>query len=152
VTLSIERFATGDQGTQSNIRLDGVTWAGLELPWRDNRPDYSCIPSGAYKAALLFSPRFGRPLYHLLAVPGRSQILIHVGNWAGDVTKGYHSDVEGCILVGHAHGHLSVAGITGQIAVLSSSTAVSEFMAVARGEPLDVVVAWAEGVNPEAAT
>lgn len=151
MTLAIERFATGDEGTRSNVRFNGATWAGLELPWRDNHADFSCIPAGTYKAALLFSPRFGRPLYHLLAVPERTEILIHPGNWAGDVTKGLKTDVHGCILLGHSFGTLAVAGLHGQLALIASGMAVSEFMAVARGEPLDVVVTWS-CASPEVAT
>jgi hypothetical protein len=153
VTLTILRTATGDEGTQSKVTLDGGgAWLGLELPWRDNHVGLSCIPAGEYKAALLYSPDFARPLYHVLAVPGRTSILIHPGNWAGDVMKGLKSDVKGCILLGHSFGTLAVSGPTGQLALIASGMAVSEFMAVARGEPLDVVVTWAEGVNPGVAT
>ena len=150
MTLHIDRFVTEDEGTRSTVRLNGATWCGLELPWRSNQADISCIPAGRYKAALMFSPRFARPLYHLLCVPNRTEILIHVGNWAGDVAKGLKSDTEGCILLGHSFGTLAVAGTPGQPALIASSMALSEMMAVARGEPLDVVVQWSCD-NPEGA-
>jgi hypothetical protein len=41
---------------------------------------------------LLPSPRFGRDLIELSDVPGRSEILIHPGN--------YPRDTQGCVLLG----------------------------------------------------
>jgi hypothetical protein len=64
----------------------------LELPWRNNEINVSCIPAGEYEVHLEFSFRFNRWLYWLKDVPGRGAIEIHVGN----TTK----DTEGCILVG----------------------------------------------------
>jgi len=64
----------------------------LEHPWRDNQVKISCIPLGAYQGQVLPSPHFKRDLPELLNVPGRSQILMHVGN----TTK----DTLGCILLG----------------------------------------------------
>ncbi len=58
------------------------------------RPEVQ-IPVGVYGLELRHSPRFNRLLPHLLEVPGRSDILIHTGNWP--------RDTEGCILVGKSH-------------------------------------------------
>lgn len=63
----------------------------LELPWRDNQRRISCIPSGTYKAVKHHSPRFGRSFW-VKDVPGRSEILIHSGN--------YNHHTLGCPLVG----------------------------------------------------
>jgi hypothetical protein len=63
----------------------------LELPWRDNRRNVSCIPSGRYGLSRSFSSRHGS-VFLLHGVPGRSEILIHTGNYVGDT--------EGCILPG----------------------------------------------------
>ena len=64
----------------------------LEHPWRDNQSKISCIPLGTYQGQVQLSPHFGRYLPELLDVPGRSQILMHVGNTA--------KDTLGCILLG----------------------------------------------------
>ena len=63
----------------------------LELPWRSNDKNVSCIPEGKYAAIKASSPRFG-PCVYVRNVPSRDGILFHVGN---NVT-----DTRGCILVG----------------------------------------------------
>ncbi len=83
----------------------------LELPWKNNARKESCIPPGSYSVVKRHSPRY-KDHFHLTDVPGRSMILIHVGN--------YYTQTEGCILVGSAHsdidadGHLDViqSGLT----------------------------------------
>ena len=61
----------------------------LELPWRHNAQEISCIPAGDYPVVLSNSNRFG-PVFRLKDVPGREGILIHVGN--------YLHETRGCIL------------------------------------------------------
>lgn len=63
----------------------------LELP-KGNYGVGCAIPPGRYEIKLQLSPGFGRVLPELLDVPGRSEILIHVGNWP--------KNTKGCILVG----------------------------------------------------
>ena len=63
----------------------------LELPWRHNAQEISCIPVGDYPVVLSNSNRFG-PVFRLKDVPGREGILIHVGN--------YLHETRGCILPG----------------------------------------------------
>lgn len=63
----------------------------LELPWKGNEKEVSCIPAGIYKAVRHTSPKFGET-YLLLDVPNRSEIIFHAGNSI--------ADTEGCILLG----------------------------------------------------
>lgn len=63
----------------------------LELPWIDNRKNWSCIPPGVYRLTKASSPRFAKCFY-VHDVPGRSGILIHPGNTV--------ADIQGCILPG----------------------------------------------------
>lgn len=66
----------------------------LELPWKNNMRQKSCIPTGNYKVTPRTSPKYG--LHFLInGVKDRDAILIHHGN--------YHTDILGCILVGTAH-------------------------------------------------
>lgn len=66
----------------------------LELPWRDNQYQISCIPKGNYNVVRRWSEKYGNH-FHVLGVPGRNYILIHVGN--------YYTEIRGCILVGTSH-------------------------------------------------
>lgn len=71
--------------------LGTLSLEGQHLAYTLERPEVQ-IPAGTYSVEIRYSPRFKRPLPHLLDVPGRSDILIHAGNWP--------RDTEGCILVG----------------------------------------------------
>lgn len=61
----------------------------IELPWRENQPNLSCIPEGRYPVTVRETEERG---LHLLvnAVPGRSKILIHPANFA-------IKELRGCI-------------------------------------------------------
>ena len=145
--LRITRLATGDDGTRGRAILEsGEEWDSLELPWRGNRHLVSCIPSGGYRAAMTYSPRFSRELYELHGVTDRSEIRIHSGNFAGDASKGLRTDVQGCILLGQ-----EIDELAGQLAVLRSRLALADFHVATHGLPIEVVIAWAEGVFPEVA-
>lgn len=63
----------------------------LELPWRENKRQLSCIPTGKYKVTKWNSPKFGA-CFKIHDVEGRTNILIHAGN--------YKRQTLGCILVG----------------------------------------------------
>lgn len=66
-------------------------FATLELPWRGNQRNLSCIPAGVYHVKKRWSLKYGNHL-HVLDVNQRSMILIHAGN--------YFFNTQGCILVG----------------------------------------------------
>jgi len=128
LTIAISREESTDEGTYGILRGEGLTLQTLELPWCDNEPGHSCIPCGQYPCAVTYSPKFNQDLYELFEVPGRGNVRIHSGNLAGDVRKGLHSDVEGCILLGLERGIHK-----GQKAVLSSRDAVKLFMNTMKG-------------------
>lgn len=65
----------------------------LELPWKHNMQNVSCIPEGTYLAKKHVSPNNGI-VFEFMNVPNRSLIQIHVGNFT--------SDIEGCIAVGNS--------------------------------------------------
>jgi hypothetical protein len=72
----------------------------LELPWKLNERNLSCIPGGTYQVEKHVSPRFGL-CFHVLDVPGRTHILIHAGNYAGSRNpRTGVPDTLGCILPG----------------------------------------------------
>ena len=84
------------------IKLEGMT---MELPWKNNESNVSCIPEGEYALQQYHSVKFGSVL-QVMDVPDRKYILIHHGN--------YNRDTHGCILLGlklidiNHDGHLDV--------------------------------------------
>ena len=75
----------------------------MELPWKDNKKQISCIPTGEYKVIKHNSPNFGK-VYKVLDVSGRSDILFHKGN--------FNKDSKGCILVGKEFIDINKDGLT----------------------------------------
>jgi hypothetical protein len=72
----------------------------LELPWKDNKQELSCIPTGTYTVVRHISPRWGT-CFWVKDVPGRTHILFHAGNYAGSKNpKTGTPDTLGCILPG----------------------------------------------------
>jgi len=63
----------------------------LELPWKGNKTNISCIPKGVYNVVHRESTKYGDHLY-IEDVNDRSYILIHVAN--------YVSQLKGCIALG----------------------------------------------------
>lgn len=91
----------------------------LELPWRANARNISCIPKGEYTVSKHRSPKFGET-FHVINVPGRSHILIHKGN--------FNTDTRGCILPG-----LNFTDINGDelLDVTSSADAMKALIEIA---------------------
>ncbi len=87
----------------------------LELPWKDNVHNQSCIPPGTYTAHKRPSPKRGYEVYELDHVLGRGNIQIHIGNLP--------KDTDGCILVGRHFGKIATAE-----GVIESRDAFSAFM------------------------
>ncbi len=96
------RRTDGDEGTFGillNPKQHEVCLTA-ELPWYDNIRGKSCIPTGKYKVTYLketYSGKF-KDVYWIRDVSDRSGILIHIGNFVGNVDKGLRSDSYGCIL------------------------------------------------------
>ena len=105
------RWAHTDHGVLGRMG----NWHTLENPWRGNERGVSCIPTGTYRCVRSYYHAGGYEAFHIVDVPGRSRILIHVGNT--------ETDTRGCPLVGKRVGVLA-----GKIAVLQSKAAHDEMM------------------------
>lgn len=92
----LQRNETTDQGTVGTLSFGASLIRTIELPWRDNKQQRSCIPAGTYRLVWSESPKFGM-CYHVLHVPGRSAVLVHPANFAGDVELGWTTQLHGCI-------------------------------------------------------
>jgi hypothetical protein len=151
--LTAIRDETGDEGTFSlGMLTEGGQrlgwWNFIELPWRDNAPERSCIPPGTYTARVVDSEHFHRKVYALEGVPGRAAIEMHPGNFAGDVALGFHSDLKGCMAPGTARSELLAPSGVMQKAVLNSAQALDELLVATGGEPIEIVISWDAGVGP----
>ena len=93
------RDETGPQGTFGRLKVveTGFTCYTVELPWLDNARGKSCIPEGIYDATYMARSASGKfkEVYHLHEVEGRSGILLHAGNYAGDEDKGFEAHSDG---------------------------------------------------------
>ena len=95
--LLLERYPSSKVQTLGTLHIidendasifDAVS---LELPWKNNKRRVSCIPVGTYPTIKHVSPKFGK-CFWIQDVPGRSEILIHKGN--------FYTNTLGCILPG----------------------------------------------------
>jgi hypothetical protein len=107
--LTIIRIEQTEEATFGALLAGGrILCVTLELPWRGNQRNVSCIPHGIYnlrrRASWSRSREIGHT-YEVDGVPGRSGILFHPGNTA--------EDIEGCIAPGtyvaQVNGHRGVA-------------------------------------------
>lgn len=110
--LLLTRFKQTSRQTLGTLQIYGIhdkifECTTLELPWKDNQKNVSCIPAGDYRMKSRRSKKYGRH-YHILSpdggeISGRSLILIHHGN--------YNRDTKGCVLVGKSHTDIDGDGL-----------------------------------------
>jgi Family of unknown function (DUF5675) len=78
------------EGTNGELLLNGEKICStIELPWKENQSQVSCIPEGNYELRKRYTPRLGKH-FILMNVPQRSFILMHAAN---DALK----ELRGCI-------------------------------------------------------
>lgn len=128
-TAYLYRLRSTDEGTPGIFACEGVFWHSLELPDRDNKPNISRIPSGSYEVKKRYSNHFKRETYWLQGTEPRTYILIHGANFAGDVSKGWQSHLQGCIALGKKTGRAKNRFGNMQKCVMSSRQAIREMMA-----------------------
>lgn len=127
--LTLHRLESSDEGTFGKITIGSESLFTLELPWRDNANNISCIPCGIYECRSTLSYHFKRKMYLVMNVNNRDGIRIHAANFAGDRTLGLKAQLNGCIALGL---HIGLMG--GQKCLLLSSPAVRKFESIMNGE------------------
>lgn len=137
VKAKLIRFNSFADGTRGILIFNGFHCYTLELPWKDNQPNISCIPAGEYTVVPHYSRKF-KHCFHIKDVPGRTAILIHSGNFAGDRELGFRSHSYGCILVGSKFGY-----IYNQFAVLCSRITLSKLVDYV-DVPFRLSIEWAD--------
>ena len=123
VIVRLQRFAYTPMGAFGKLRVGLFECYTVERPWKQNRPNVSCIPSGVYELKLGRYHRGGYDAYEVLDVPERELIKIHKANLA--------TEVLGCIAPGFELGCLD-----GRWAVLRSTDAFNAFMQAMRSVPV----------------
>jgi len=123
-TAYLFRTSTSDEGTFGHLICEDLHLHTGELPWRDNERMVSCIPADSYLVA--WEPEGKFKGYVITDVPNRDNIEIHIGNYCGDRSKGFKSDVLGCICLGLKRGRLPVRNFDQEV-VLSSKPAIKKF-------------------------
>ena len=136
----LKRQPSSDEGTLGKLLTEGFSAVTIELPWRKNISNLSCIPAGEYQTVIRKSNKFGI-VYWVLKVEGRSYILIHSGNFAGNTEKGFKTHSHGCIIIGKYTGKLE-----GQKAVLLSKSTLRSFVNFMRKEPFTLIIKGVEDV------
>ena len=119
--LKLITFSMGNQ-TVGKLYYGGVEICRtIELPWRANAVNVSCIPAGVYDIEPIISPRFGET-YTVKNVLGRSHILFHKANWA--------YELHGCIAPVSSFGVMST-----ELAGLQSGKAYNALMELLFNSP-----------------
>ena len=142
MAIQLIRDETGPDGTFGKFRNNdtGTTWQSIELEWLNNENGVSCIPRGIYPVEWRNHPKHGW-CYEVLNVPNRSSILIHAGNWAGNIASGEFSNFEGCIGLGKNRLEMTPPGFAkSQEAVDHSGQSVKEFEAEMNQQPFTLAI------------
>lgn len=118
-TLTLLRLKSLNATPGVLLTEKGILCFSLELPWRDNAPNVSCIPDSVY-----FCKRVNKrettggmkieTTFEVENVSGRYGILFHIGNQVGDT--------EGCILLGKG------INIDRRVTLAYSRVAFTEFL------------------------
>ena len=95
--MSTDQYTIGD----FILYLDGkevFRCKSLELPWKDNKRNISCVVTGLYVVQKIRDRR-----YSVEVVPNRSLIRIHFGSFT--------TNIKGCILLGDKHTDINKDGV-----------------------------------------
>jgi len=85
------------EGTNGQIlSSDKMICESIELPWKDNKSQVSCIPEGRYELRSRYNKKRGWHLY-VVQVPKRRLILIHPANNALKELKGCIAPVNATV-------------------------------------------------------
>ena len=120
----LERITDDGKQTLGGIQIGDVFIAKtLELGWKNNASNISCIPIGIYVCKYTRSNRMSLKAnkdvytYELMDVPNRSGIRIHSAN--------YFHQLLGCIALGDSTKDID---IDGELDVLHSGATVAKFV------------------------
>ena len=128
-TVYIIRYDVGRKQSLGNVLIrneyGNFVYARhlLELGWRNNQRNISCIPAGHYDLRLENSPKFKQKLWEAKGVPNRSECKFHVANFS--------SQINGCFAPGMTKFDLNRDG---EKDMVNSREAFEEFMDAMGGD------------------
>ena len=112
--IILQRLTMSEQGTFGVLLISGRPYyVTLELPWKNNQREISCVPSGTYHVTKMYSEKFNKIVFVLHDVPGRDLIEIHIGNEI--------KNTLGCVLIGSEFSKT-------EYAIVDSKVAFNDFM------------------------
>lgn len=120
MNLRLARLESNEEATRGVLYVHGrIRLATLEDPWKGNKQNVSCIPTGHYTCKRGKFPKNGET-FQVMNVPGRDAILFHVANTSDDVT--------GCIGLG-----LGFSDRGDRLEIHSSQLAMKRFLQILSG-------------------
>lgn len=133
LTVTIERIKDDGKETQgiltannNNAQFKCYT---LELPWKNNETNVSCIPLGTYDVSYTFSSGILGWTYEIKNVTARTGIRIHSAN--------YFSQLKGCIALGK---DLVDINADKELDITSSKATIASFEAFMQKKPFTLII------------
>jgi len=115
--LTLIRHSSNETGVYGVLKYNGTPFVvTAEREDLCNDSGRSCIPAGKYLCKKRLRRSTGKMVFEVMAVPGRSAILLHIGNIPKKASRG-------CILVGESYNPVG-----GQQAIQGSADGYREFM------------------------
>lgn len=120
-----------DDGVQTlgELAYNGFSCKTLELTWKDNKPNISCIPKGSYSVKWTFSLRLLKFTYEIQSVPNRSGIRFHGAN--------FFFDLLGCIALGTGYQDINKDG---KVDVLNSRITLQKLEDILQRKPFTLKI------------
>lgn len=141
IDVYLKRFLDDGKQTLGSLSFvpDGITelfvCKSLELPWKDNLNNVSCVPKGKYECQWTRSNRLSTAVghnvfaYEVLSVPNRTGIRIHSAN--------YFFQLLGCVALGDAHKDINSDG---ELDIIHSGATVEKFAMLLNKEPFNLFI------------
>lgn len=128
-TVTLLRKIDDGIETQGVLNFNNFSCQTLELPWKNNASNISCVPLGTYNCIWSYIHSLSEYHYQLQGVKDRTGVFIHEGN--------YNTDVQGCILLGNSYGDINNDGETD---ILNSRTTLAKFEALMKQQSFTLKV------------
>ena len=156
IEVLVTRFEQSDAGTFGKLVIPGLfecytgelplrTLDGKRVPFKGRIAPWKGRVSWCVSASRKNPNGSPEYTYRLESVPDAEGILIHNGNFCGDVDKGYISDVEGCLILGRAVLDIEIPtgkrkAMLKQKGVSSSRDTVTSFINILEKRPFELTI------------